>query len=558
MYAEITDTLSRLKAFPPIDADRRIREINEFFAGYIFVRNKGEEFEYWTSCCNRHEKHRWPARTTSPELSTIRYAVHNFRDRCPFCGHSVTYKEYRHLGKKKKLLEYLPVVILTAADGDIYARAYWCRKDYSQLEALPTVYAVSAYYFSPARHYASQIMHPEEPQPYEIIQQCSFNAKQESIREPFTDGGFYGSYAPYYVLGLEELEKSGFKYCEAETYLAEFDGRYRGIGKRSKLMRFLQVAALYPGKTEMLIKRGLAVVVDELVEERRKNASWVDWDANDPKKIFKLSKSEIKTVVLQEIAPHVVRDYVACGGSIGLEEAQRAFCYARATEYKKVTRAAGVEFDVGYKYIKHQAKRNRQGVRTVLMEWQDYIDMARRLGWDLSQRTVAMPPRLHERHEEAVKEINALKEREQREKEEALQKEFEERAEALRKKYNISAGGYFIRIAESAEEIRAEGRSLAHCVGGYAERHMNGATTILFLRSMAMPNESLYTIQMTGNKLMQIHGYKNDLQAGSKQPEEVIGWLLNPWLEWVNKGSPRDKNGKARIKIEFPQEVKTA
>ena len=213
---------------------------------------------------------------------------------------------------------------------------------------------------------------------------------------------------------------------------------------------------------------------------------------------------------------------------------------------------------MGYKYIKHQASRNRQGVRSVLIEWQDYIDMARRLGWDLSQRTVAMPPRLHERHEEAVKEINALKEREQREKEEALQKEFEERAEALRKKYNISAGGYFIRIAESAEEIRAEGRSLAHCVGGYAERHMNGATTILFLRSMAMPNESLYTIQMTGNKLMQIHGYKNDLQAGSKRPEEVIGWLLNPWLEWVNKGSPRDKNGKARIKIEFPQEVKTA
>ena len=79
---------------------------------------------------------------------------------------------------------------------------------------------------------------------------------------------------------------------------------------------------------------------------------------------------------------------------------------------------------------------------------------------------------------------------------------------------------------------------------------MSGQTTILFLRRIDAPDVSLYTIQMNGDTLAQIHGYKNErLESGrsAPNPRETMRWLLDPWIEWLKKGSPRREDGTARI-----------
>ena len=62
-------------------------------------------------------------------------------------------------------------------------------------------------------------------------------------------------------------------------------------------------------------------------------------------------------------------------------------------------------------------------------------------------------------------------------------------------------------------EIMNEGQMLHHCVGGYATRHLERGTTILFLRANETPDKSYYTIEVrnidTCPNVVQIHGFGN-------------------------------------------------
>ena len=98
-----------------------------------------------------------------------------------------------------------------------------------------------------------------------------------------------------------------------------------------------------------------------------------------------------------------------------------------------------------------------------IQTYKDYLDMAKALGWDMKNDTVRLPKNLHRRHDEAVIEINIK-----------LANEGIKLADdsiiKRRAKYNFEMGDYLIRCAVSANEIIREGKTLQHCVGGYAQR----------------------------------------------------------------------------------------
>lgn len=147
--------------------------------------------------------------------------------------------------------------------------------------------------------------------------------------------------------------------------------------------------------------------------------------------------------------------------------------------------------------------------------WRDTINMCEALGYDTTNETVLFPAELELKHDEVAREQIMKLEREQAEKDAQLREEQKKSLEQRREKYNFEMEGYFIRIAENPEEIIREGKKLMHCVGGYAERHMRGSTTILFLRRCETPGASLYTIEMMGNNLVQVYGYRNEMDGAA-------------------------------------------
>ena len=128
-----------------------------------------------------------------------------------------------------------------------------------------------------------------------------------------------------------------------------------------------------------------------------------------------------------------------------------------------------------------------------------------------------------------------------------------------RLKYEFELDGLRIVFPATGGAIKREGKALAHCVGGYAERHLNGFCTILFLRRVDEPHTPYVTIEMDGNKIRQIHGYHNDTLPGSPKPREVHKAFLDVWLRWLRTGSKRNEDGTPKLpKRQKKQEVNAA
>ena len=132
-------------------------------------------------------------------------------------------------------------------------------------------------------------------------------------------------------------------------------------------------------------------------------------------------------------------------------------------------------------------------------------------------------------------------------------RKYRARYRRLVEQFSFTADGLSVAVPRGVQDIVWEGRVLRHCVGGYAERHVNGAVTILFLRMESAPGVPYVTIELSTEnncrelRIRQIHGYRND-RDGGPPPEWVHGGFLKLWLDWVHEGSPRDAEGRPVVK----------
>lgn len=539
------------KDFPNIeDTGAAIKQINRLFNPYVFFEREKDSIELWCSCCLTHGSISIPPRTITTVEYELLYNKHNEHVTCPYCGARATYKDTRRLGKKIKLQQWRPVIMLAEKDGDLYARAYWARKTYDKLNTPPEFYLVEGYHFTPGK----ATMYAQSYRGFNAHSiSGNYDPAHRVITEPFTSGGCGWSYESYAVFGIEAIGKSTFRYCDYETYEPGIPVRWglEDIRRRSEMMKFLAASCIYPRQIEMLLKTNCAELVDDLVRGRKKNKAIFDWMKNNYLDAFGLTKTEMR-------------------------EWRESGCDTRAIAiYKKLRRAGMRESFEKIKQIdnacpydsstdtiirlscKLKIKPSKlyvylsQGARWIddnaLQTYKDYIDMAELLGWDLKNETIKLPKDLYRKHDEAAIEANAKI---------ANDRFSAASADLLKRgaKYNFEMGDYFIRCALSVNEITREGKTLCHCVGGYAQRHMQGALTICFLRQKDAPHKSLYTIEMQGNRLIQIFGYKND--AGVTPARQTMAWMVDVWLDWIAKGSKRDEAGKP--KLPKRKEVKTA
>ena len=177
---------------------------------------------------------------------------------------------------------------------------------------------------------------------------------------------------------------------------------------------------------------------------------------------------------------------------------------------------------------------------TLFEIYRDYLDAAYALGRCMEHSAVLWPEQLYTAHDMAVAERAEKEARTEKSRRAASLKE-------RRLKYEFELDGLRIIFPATGGAIRREGRALDHCVGGYAERHLNGVCTILFLRRADDPHTPYVTIEMDGNQIRQIHGYHNDTLAGSPKPREAHKDFLETWLHWLRAGSRRNEDGTPRL-----------
>lgn len=160
--------------------------------------------------------------------------------------------------------------------------------------------------------------------------------------------------------------------------------------------------------------------------------------------------------------------------------------------------------------------------RNMAKDWLEYLGWCKELKYDLDNMFIYMPTNFKKVHDRTYKEYQELQdriaaeERKRREREAAKRmKRTRQAMEDIFKKnagvdaFAITGKGLMLMVPKSADEIKAEGTALHHCVGTYVERVAKGETMILFVRKIDAPNEPYYTMEWNGSKVVQCRGFKN-------------------------------------------------
>ena len=174
---------------------------------------------------------------------------------------------------------------------------------------------------------------------------------------------------------------------------------------------------------------------------------------------------------------------------------------------------------------------------------QDYRNMARNAGRDMTDNLVQWPRNLTAAHNRYVEERQARWDKEENEKraKEIAERSilFAERAVEL-EWLSFEAGGLLIRPCASEDELIQEGRELHHCVAGYAKRHAEGKTAILFIRQAEAPDKPFFTLEFDEKKMVAVQN--RGLRNCDRTPE--VEAFEKAWLEQI-----RQMKVQGRIKV---------
>jgi hypothetical protein len=377
-----------------------------------------------------------------------------------------------------------------------------------------------------------------------------------SYREARTPSGVKGSEYIAQIIGLELLRHTFLRYSGLKELMKS---RREKLADGDYAVRWLAEYCVHPG-IEMIAKLGFHEIIEETLFIRKRGDGLINWSADKPWKFFRMDKQEYNEFVkgkptLDRLKTRrMLRGFWSGSTIADADDELRRYGKFSDVSYKDYEFAAARLSPVlSRKQLANYIDRNARGegsdfecATAAYMEWRaldyrrhktlitfhDYYDMAEELGLDLTEPRVLMPKNLTAAHDSAVELRNTIRREEKERKErEADEKYRDERYDELNRRYSFADEHYFVRPPENAAEIINEGKALHHCVGGYAARHLEGKTTILFIRRTDAPDEPFFTVEMNIDsnwaKIRQIHGLHN------RAPDKELDGFVDIWLDEI-------------------------
>lgn len=542
----------------PAITDEDVEVINRSFEPYIFYKNdKKDRAQHCVcSCCREHFTVSEFQRILTPEDREFLSATHNKFVKCLKCGVTAQKKQIGVVKNCNNLVGYTRTVFVKCrSENEVFLIYTYNKKDYLGLphyeaekglvqnvkyDTLPRYEVNTIYYLTPNQ----QRMFKRD--------WYSNLWEEKNIQEPFAKTLDYctSNNRGYWLLGTEKLESTFLKYLDISEYRKLWRRCTDGL-REVPYCKIISLFARYKS-LEFLEKQGFDDFVFQIIDKESEAATLYDWQATTPYKFFKkLSKNEIK--VLKE------NDICTRGDVYRYLQMKAVNKKISIDEYKDLRKVGGYYFEAltkkmqkykiqiktMLKYLNEREKENPTDDRTktksnCMLRWRDYIEAAEVCGYDLTVHNVLFPKDLNTAHDEAVAIREQVRLENEKKEQDMLNDLYEKRYKKLQKAYEYSDGKYCIIIPKEATEIVFEGNALSHCVGGYAERHIKGKTTILFMRNVENTEKALVTIELNEKSLtvIQAHGKKN------RDPSDEEQAFIDKWLKNVK----RRKNKKTSKK----------
>lgn len=186
--------------------------------------------------------------------------------------------------------------------------------------------------------------------------------------------------------------------------------------------------------------------------------------------------------------------------------------------FSKVFKISNIEYDTHsmIKYLTYGLYS--QGITTVNYDiynnYIDYINMTYGMYGDVKDK---YPKSLKTQHDKIVFKYNLFI---RYKKDLAIFKQTEEH-----QKLAYSYKDYSVILPSNSSEIIDEGMNQSNCVASYINKVVQGDTLILFMRNNKFINDSLVTIEVKSDKVVQVKGYAN---RGTTSEEDKF---INKWAK---------------------------
>lgn len=425
---------------------------------------------------------------------------HNAYGTCPKCQSQC---QYKHAGRgRKSLVDYAQVLYFEKSkiDSQVVTATWYCVSrnyagHYTDVETKYTV--VARYVYTKEQAYQFE----------KAWQGWSVKTNVYNPRDVYSS-------IPLYISNesiKDTLHQTHLEYCGWQDY-----------GERY-LLKYLGLATQYPSCEILTAHNFQAIVMAKMLGMRTYNA--IDWQARKPHHILKLDKQDylklrdqnysgchpydlvdlhLLQLAKKEKAKYTFSEIRGIRSFLDLEEGVGAFkVILKYTSFTKLVNYARKQYLLREKHYFRAAQ--------TLITWRDYLDMCKRLGMEMTEQ-VLFPRDLMVAHDKMLERVKQLED-------ELLQKECDKRYKQI-KKYEFEMEQLALVAPRLTKDIIKEGTELKHCVGSYAERHAKGKTCILFIRFTAKPKIPFYTVEVQGNKVVQVRGFKN--QPPTKEVQEFI------------------------------------
>ncbi|MDE5792157.1 MAG: PcfJ domain-containing protein [Oscillospiraceae bacterium] len=315
---------------------------------------------------------------------------------------------------------------------------------------------------------------------------------RKNFREPvFCKSGYgYSFDNSYTILNRKVLSDSCMKYSQLERYTGNFVMEYLHLYCRHRNLEYLMkcgygdnlLGEAYSGFWNN--QKHLCVYGD------------INWKSNNLLKMLGLNRLEFK--VLQGNEYHYLT-YLGWRESLPKCKPEELLLLCKVFEDAHGTAKHFCEL-TGLRPQRIASYLNKYGIRCY--DYQDYLEQCRQLRYNLHDTAISLPHHFFEMHERLTKAIKYKAN-------ETLRQHFAERIQE-RRKLEFQSGSLIICQPDSMDKIIAEGKSLCHCVAGYAERHAEGKLHILFIRQKESMETPFYTMEVSREgKIIQVRGSHN-------------------------------------------------
>lgn len=300
----------------------------------------------------------------------------------------------------------------------------------------------------------------------------------------------------------DELLRTPWQYCPIKEF-------YNHWNEPMESLPFL-VSYLNHPRLEHLVKTGFYSLVSDIVY--RHTIGCLDESRNRTHQILGVTAEDVpflRDIDVNIAALQIFQTYA------GIKDRQKLLLWQidNHVEHNVLPILQHMTVHKAIKYLDNQysflcLRKSKYGtqrykdMQTLVTEYRDYLDICKKLAYDLKNSFVKYPTDLQKAHDKAAKRLKHKADAQ-------AKRQFIAVYKSIDKKYDFEKDGMKIVYPEVPDDVVKEGHALHHCVGSYTDRIVNHECVILFLRQCSDPEKSFYTIEIRGNKPVQVRGSGN-------------------------------------------------